>query len=248
MQTLSRSHGDPVFDAQPVPTLLLDTELVIRAVSKAYATAVRRPADELVGTAMFDAFPDNPEDAEADGVANLSQSFEWAAQQRHAQHMLVQRYDVIDVEHGGWLARVWSPVNSPVLFEEKVVGLLHQVHDITPIGAEIGAVLRSYRDLLLRAPPADVDARELAQHADAVASCLTSSHALAAQVVNLRRALTSRATIDQAKGIVMAERRCTAERAFDVLRALSQNANVRLADVALALVYKAQGSGSLGLS
>jgi hypothetical protein len=244
---LSRYQADPVFAAQPVPTLLLDTELMIQAVSTAYAKAVRRPADELIGTAMFEAFPDNPEHAQADGVANLGQSFELAARRRRAHHMLVQRYDIADIENGGWLVRVWSPVNSPVLGEDKVVGLLHQVHDITPVAAEIGAVLRGYRDLLLQAAPSDARARQLAEHADAVACFVTRSHALAAEVVNLRRALTSRATIDQAKGIVMAERRCTPEEAFDVLRTLSQRANVRLADVALALVYKAQGSGSLGL-
>jgi hypothetical protein len=248
VQTLSRFHTDPVFDAQPVPALLLDTDLTIRAVNQAYARAVSRPADDLMGTAMFEAFPDNPEDPEADGVANLGQSFELAAQHRRAQHMLVQRYDITDLDRGGWLARVWSPVNSPVLDEGRVLGLLHQVHDITPIGDEIGAVLRGYRDLLLQVPSSDVHARQLAEHADAVACSVTSTHALAAEVVNLRRALTSRATIDQAKGIVMAERRCTPEEAFDVLRTLSSNAHVRLADVALALVYKCQGDGSLGLT
>lgn len=223
----------------------MDTDFIIRAVSTAYARAVRRPADELLGTAMFEAFPDNPDHAEADGVANLSQSFELAAQQRRANHMLVQRYDIADTQHGGWLARVWSPINSPVLGENEVLGLLHQVHDITPVGAEIGAVLRGYRDLLLQAPPSDARARQLAEHADAVSSCIINSQALAAEVVDLRRALTSRATIDQAIGIVMAERRCTPEEAFNVLRTLSQDANVRLADVALALVYKCQESGDL---
>ena len=45
----------------------------------------------------------------------------------------------------------------------------------------------------------------------------------------------------------MAERRCTPREAFAVLRKLSNDSNVRLADVALALVYKAQSPGSLGL-
>ena len=196
---------------------------------------------------MFDAFPDNPEDPEADGVANLGQSFERVAQQRRAHHMLVQRYDVTDVEHGGWLNRVWSPVNSPVLDGDTVLGLLHQVHDITPVSSEVSAVLHAYRELLLQAP-ADAHGQQLAEHADAVACALTSSHDLAEGVANLRRALTSRATIDQAKGIVMAELRCTPEDAFEALRTLSQHSNARLADVALALVYKCQGNGTLDLT
>lgn len=248
MHTLSRYQDDPVFDAQPSPTLLLDTELTIRAVNTAYASAVRRSAKELVGMSMFEAFPDNPEQADADGVAKLGQSLELAAQQRRAHRMLVQRYDIADPQHGGWLVRVWSPVNSPVLDGEQVLGLLHQVRDITPIADEIGAVLRGYRDLLLGAPAPDVRARQLAEYADAVACSITRSHALATEVANLRRALTSRATIDQAKGIIMAERRCTAEEAFDALRMLSQHTNVRLADVALALVYKCQTGGSLDLT
>lgn len=59
--------------------------------------------------------------------------------------------------------------------------------------------------------------------------------------MNLRRALTSRASIDQAKGIVMAERRCSPDEAFKVLAKMSQDTNVRLADVARAIVYKARG-------
>ena len=47
-------------------------------------------------------------------------------------------------------------------------------------------------------------------------------------------------TLEQAKGIVMAERRCSPEAAFAVLRQLSNESNVRLADVLLALVYEAQ--------
>ena len=248
METLSRLQGDPVFDAQPVPSLLLDTDLTIRAVSKAYELAVRRTADELVGLPMFEAFPDNPEDERADGVAHLGQSFELATLRRRADHMLVQRYDVPDVQDGGWLVRVWSPVNSPVLHGTEVIGLLHQVHDITPVADQIGAALRGYRDLLLQADGSDSHARRLADYADAVASSVVNSHALATEVANLRRALTSRATIDQAKGIIMAERGCTADEAFDLLAALSQNTNVRLAEVALALVFKSQTGDSLDLT
>lgn len=60
------------------------------------------------------------------------------------------------------------------------------------------------------------------------------------EVSQLRHALTSRATIEQAKGIVMAERHCTPEEAFDVLVRLSQDSNVPLRDVARALVYREQ--------
>ncbi|MGH3425153.1 MAG: ANTAR domain-containing protein, partial [Nocardioidaceae bacterium] len=62
--------------------------------------------------------------------------------------------------------------------------------------------------------------------------------ALLVEVDQLGEALVSRADIDQAKGIVMAERRCTPEQAFDVLVRMSQDTNVKVRDVATAIVYR----------
>ncbi len=55
---------------------------------------------------------------------------------------------------------------------------------------------------------------------------------------HMRRAMEHRAVIEQAKGIVMSERRCTAEEAFAVLTKLSQDTNRKLRDVAAALVTR----------
>lgn len=52
----------------------------------------------------------------------------------------------------------------------------------------------------------------------------------------LQEALASRAVIDQAMGIVMATRHCSADDAFVFLRRTSQNANRKLRDVATDLV------------
>jgi GAF domain-containing protein len=57
---------------------------------------------------------------------------------------------------------------------------------------------------------------------------------------NLRIALASRATIDQAIGIVIAQRRCSAEDAFATLRTASQRRNVKLRVVAGELVEATQ--------
>jgi GAF domain-containing protein len=52
-------------------------------------------------------------------------------------------------------------------------------------------------------------------------------------------AMDSRAVIEQAKGIIMAERRCTADEAFAILAKVSQDSNRKLRDVAAALVASA---------
>jgi GAF domain-containing protein len=52
----------------------------------------------------------------------------------------------------------------------------------------------------------------------------------------LRDALTSRAVIDQAIGILMGHHRCDSKTAFETLRAASNNSNVPLRDIARQLV------------
>ena len=48
--------------------------------------------------------------------------------------------------------------------------------------------------------------------------------------------MASRAVIEQAKGILMAQRDCSADEAFDMLRRASQRENVKLRDVAQRIV------------
>jgi GAF domain-containing protein len=59
-------------------------------------------------------------------------------------------------------------------------------------------------------------------------------------VTNLRAAMASRAVIDQAKGIIMARERCSADEAFAVLTRLSQQQHVKLRLVADQVVTDAQ--------
>ena len=52
----------------------------------------------------------------------------------------------------------------------------------------------------------------------------------------LQTAMESRAVIEQAKGVLMGQRRCSADEAFDILVKLSQQSNRKLREVAQALV------------
>jgi GAF domain-containing protein len=74
------------------------------------------------------------------------------------------------------------------------------------------------------------------------AVALTNAHLYDAQA-NLTRqmqaAMQSRAVIEQAKGIIMGSRYCTADDAFAVLIQLSQDTNRKLREVATALVASA---------
>ncbi|MCW2571044.1 MAG: Response regulator with antiterminator output domain [Frankiales bacterium] len=57
----------------------------------------------------------------------------------------------------------------------------------------------------------------------------------------MRIAAESRAVIDQARGVLMARHRCTADEAFDMLRLASQSANRKIRDIAREVVDEASG-------
>jgi hypothetical protein len=60
----------------------------------------------------------------------------------------------------------------------------------------------------------------------------------------LRSRLTSMPVIEQAKGIIMAQRGWTEEQAFDALRRTSQQGNVKVRDLAAMIVARTAGSAS----
>jgi GAF domain-containing protein len=86
----------------------------------------------------------------------------------------------------------------------------------------------------------DDAAVELAQtFAGYAAVAITNAHLVDTNTTladNMRRAMETRAVIEQAKGIVMAELRCDATTAFEVLTRRSQTTNRKLRDVASDIV------------
>ena len=63
---------------------------------------------------------------------------------------------------------------------------------------------------------------------------------LGEQARNMRIAMDSRAVIEQAKGVLMAQRQVTAEQAFEILREASQRYNRKLRDIAHGIVEGTQ--------
>jgi transcriptional regulator with GAF, ATPase, and Fis domain len=116
-----------------------------------------------------------------------------------------------------------SALSLPLLLTDRVVGALNvYAHDRDVFTA---SAVRMGERFSAPAAVAVANAQVLAQ-----------TQRLAAQ---LESALTSRAVIDQAIGIVMSRSGASAAEAFDVLRARSQHDHVKLADVARRLVEDA---------
>jgi hypothetical protein len=95
--------------------------------------------------------------------------------------------------------------------------------------------LYSRRQLEFGEPQLRAAAPFAKQLAAAVAT-VDSYRAMAKLAGDLAEAMRSRAVIEQAKGMLMSDERISADEAFDKLAQLSQNANIKLRDVAQRLV------------
>ena len=212
---------EQAFNASSSPYLVLDRELRIRAVNAAYQRATLQPAEALLGTYVFDAFPDNPDAPEAHSVDNLTRSLETVLRHGRRDRMPLQRYDVPSPDRdGGFVFKVWSPTNSPLRNGDgAVTGVLHHVEDVTVAFDGVPA-----------SSPADSAAL------DQVLAALVHEQEVNAELrdknANLEIALKSNRQIGMALGIVMYSRKVTAEAAFDLLREVSQRTHHKLRDVA----------------
>ncbi len=88
------------------------------------------------------------------------------------------------------------------------------------------------------------EARRAENFAENASGALTlairlASHA--ALIEQLRSSLSSRTVIDQALGIIMAREHCSQARAFAILRSAWQNSNVKLRNIASAIVTSITG-------
>jgi GAF domain-containing protein len=89
-----------------------------------------------------------------------------------------------------------------------------------------------------------VEIRRAERFARNAAGALTLALRLAScadQNDQLRSSIMSRAVIDQALGVIMATQRCPQDKAFALLRSVSQNTNVKLRDLAASIVSNVSG-------
>ena len=113
--------------------MLLDPApgLHIVDINDAYARATLTNRDDVVGHSLFEIFPDNPDDALADGVSNLYTSLRTVVKTSQPHAMAVQRYDIRDPQ-GQFVERHWQPINSPIHDRDGLlIYILHHVEDVT---------------------------------------------------------------------------------------------------------------------
>jgi PAS domain S-box-containing protein len=234
--------ADPVFGETDAAYLVIDRDLVIRAVNSAYLGATGRERDELLGRYVFDAFPDNPADPDADGVRTLQASFESVLRHHSRDRLHIQRYDVPGRTPGDdFVLKYWAPVNSPLRDERgRAVGALHHVDDVTAVWTR---ALRLQEEGLSGESAVSGDdnlsrcVRAFA-HEDLVGARATT------EVGQLREALTSRVLIEQAKGVLVARHGCDPDTAFTWPRRRARSTRANLHEVCAEVVSEAYRVGA----
>jgi signal transduction histidine kinase/CheY-like chemotaxis protein len=131
MGSMARRPEFSLIEAAPGAYLVLDPEFVIVAVTEAYLRATLSEREQLIGRALFEAFPDNPKDPAATGTRNLRASLETVLRTHEPHLMPVQKYDIRRPGSEEFEERYWKPLNSPVLLDGQVRYIIHSVEDVT---------------------------------------------------------------------------------------------------------------------
>jgi GAF domain-containing protein len=150
--------------------------------------------------------------------------------QAAAEHRTISVPDTAtDARWAGWAQRAAAAGAGSVLS----VGL--------PILQDVSGALNIYG----RKPAAFDDdavtlAKSFARYAAVALANAYAYHGAADLARQMQEAMDSRAVIEQAKGIIMAEQRCSPDEAFAVLTRISQDSNRKVRDVAASLVTDVQ--------
>jgi signal transduction histidine kinase len=123
-----------LFNATPGNYLILlpdAPDYTIVAVSDAYARVTMNVREHILGKKLFEVFPDNPDDPGATGVRNLTASLQHVIHFHEAHKMAIQKYDIPYPDGHGFEEKYWSPLNTPVLNNGKLLYIIHQVNDVT---------------------------------------------------------------------------------------------------------------------
>lgn len=121
-----------IFESLSELYMILDLDFNIIDVSDAYANATLIKRENVVGHNIFEIFPDNPNDKNADGVKQLRLSLMQVLNHKVASTMTMQKYDIPKPDGNGFEVRYWSPRNSPVLDKEgNLICIVHRAEDVT---------------------------------------------------------------------------------------------------------------------
>ncbi len=227
--------------------VLRGDDLRVEAVNDAFlAPTGARPA-ELVGTLLLDGVAGRIPASTGEARTASEAVFERTLSTRQTGAIVV-RHRIAAPGVGGptLVDRSWVTLAAYAEGEDGPVLDLYS-EDITHAHRLAGLLLEQVQD---PGTPVRTGAEREASLEDAVSEVLAlerSTREAQVAAAQLQEAMRSRAVIEQAKGILMAEHHYDEETAFAELRLLSNVHNVKVREVAAALVY-GRSRGALGVT
>jgi diguanylate cyclase (GGDEF)-like protein/PAS domain S-box-containing protein len=118
-----------LFEALPTAYLVLGRDWHIVEINEAYSRLTGRSRAELLGRAVFEAFPPPAHDG---GGPDVERSFLRARDEGLVDVMPLHKYDVLDVATGAVQERYWSTITAPVPDRSGTTRfILQRVEDVT---------------------------------------------------------------------------------------------------------------------
>ncbi|MCX4571673.1 SpoIIE family protein phosphatase [Streptomyces sp. NBC_01571] len=122
-----------LFAVTPSPYMVLGPDLVIADVNEAACQVTGCTREYLLGRHLFEAFPGNPADPDAEGVRKLHASLHRVLRSKERDTMAPMKYDIPVAEQPGvFEERWWSAINTPVVGPDgQVAWIIHRGEDVT---------------------------------------------------------------------------------------------------------------------
>lgn len=119
-----------LFEGLPASFIVVDHEFRIVAATNFFLDDAKRRREEVQGVLITDAFPDNPDNPDANGTEVLRSALQRVLDERAGHVLPIQRYD-IEVA-GTYEERYFKPLNEPVFNTMgEVEYIIHGVEDVT---------------------------------------------------------------------------------------------------------------------
>lgn len=85
-----------------------------------------------IGKSIFEAFPDSPEDLQADGVAKLTASLQLVLRDKKMHEISMQKYDIATDNRRSVEPKYWMVKDVPVLDQDgEIMYIIHSMQDLT---------------------------------------------------------------------------------------------------------------------
>jgi signal transduction histidine kinase/CheY-like chemotaxis protein len=125
-----------LLEASPEVSVVVatDSRLTILAASDAFLETTMKSREELVGHALFDIFPEHPDDPSATEIGGVRAAMIEAIETNETTEVGPYRFDLRrpDEHGGGYDERYWKQRNVPICDESgEVVYLIHRAEDVT---------------------------------------------------------------------------------------------------------------------